>query len=490
MLLDDDACYEVIRGRDRRFEGRFVVGVRTTGIYCRPGCPAPLPKRPNVRFYPSAAAAEEAGFRPCMRCRPETSPGTPAWAGTSATVARALRLIEGGALDGASSDVLADRLGVGARHLRRLFAEQVGAAPGAVARTRRVHFARTLIDQTDLPLAEIALASGFGSVRRFNGAFRTTFRVAPSALRRPGAVASKGAFELRLPYRAPLAWQPLLRFLAARAIPGVESVTGTSYRRTTGGGIIEVRPVEGAAYLVVRASGSTDLMDRVDRVMRLFDLDADPSAIAAHLGADARLAPLIARHPGLRVPGAWDGFELGVRAILGQQISVARATVLAGKIVAAFGAPLGEAAAGDLTHQFPSAPVLASAAVEQLGMPGARAASIRAFAAAVAGGALRLDASRGLDDAIARLKALPGIGPWTAHYIAMRALREPDAFPAGDLVLRRAWTRQGGSALEEDAERWRPWRAYAAMALWTDEAAAARETTRGRAPVAAGEAAP
>jgi AraC family transcriptional regulator of adaptative response / DNA-3-methyladenine glycosylase II len=464
MPLDDEARYQVIKGRDRRFEGRFVVGVRTTGVYCRPGCPAPIPKRVNVRFYACAAAAEEAGFRPCMRCRPETSPGTPAWAGTSATVARAMRLIAAGALDEDGVDALADRLGVGARHLRRLFTEHVGASPLSVARTRRVHFARKLIDETSLPLGEIALSSGFKSVRRFNDAMRATFRRPPSALRRSDAAARGGELRLRLPYCAPYDWSAVIGWLKPRAIAGVEVVTDDCYRRAVRSGTIEARPVDGAIELVLAIGDPADLIDHVERAARLFDLDADPVAIGEHLGADPALRPLIAARPGLRVPGAWDPFELAVRAILGQQITVTAATGLAAKIAAAFGEPLASSTDDGLTHRFPTPERLAEADIR--GMPAARAASIRALAAAVARGDVTLDASRDLDDRVASLRAIKGIGPWTAQYIAMRGLGEPDAFPAGDLGLRKAWERIGSGDLAARAERWRPWRAYAAMALW------------------------
>ena len=471
MMHDDDSFYAAIASRDRRFEGRFVVAVRTTGVYCRPGCPAPLPKRKNTSFFACAAAAEQAGFRPCMRCRPESSPGTPAWAGTSATVARALRLIDEGALDGTDVDALAGRLGIGARHLRRLFIEHVGTSPIAIATTRRVHFARKLIDETRLPMTEIAMSAGFASVRRFNDAIRHTFRKPPRALRRDtaGPRDDDDALVLKLPFFPPYDWDAALAFLAPRAIPGVERVFGGVYERTVDPACgLEVAHQEGAPCLRLTLRGSlpADLIGVVGRVSRLFDLGADPARIAAHLGGDPRLAKLIAAHPGLRVPGAWDGFELVVRAVLGQQVSVKGATTLAGRIVTAWGAPSKLAREG-LTHLFPTPAVLASADLAKVGLPRARAETIRAVSIAMRDGALTLGSSRSLEETVTHLTALPGIGLWTANYVAMRACGEPDAFPSGDLGLRKAYGHGiTARALEERAEAWRPWRAYAAMHLW------------------------
>jgi AraC family transcriptional regulator of adaptative response / DNA-3-methyladenine glycosylase II len=470
--LEPDALYRAVASRDRRFEGRFVVAVTSTGIYCRPGCPARVPARRNVRFYGHPAAAEEAGFRACFRCRPDLS----SWAGTSATVKRALALIDEGALGEHDVARLAERLGIGERHLRRLFAEHVGASPLAVAQTRRAHFARQLVESTRLPLGEIAFAAGFGSVRAFNGAMRRAFGRAPSALRRPtpaqpGAAAEEGVLTLSLPFRAPLPWAPLIGFLAGRAIPGVEEVAGEVYRRTTAdGGLVEAR-LEGARVAVtLRVPSARGVRDAVERLRRLFDLVADPAVIDATLARDRALAPAVRALPGLRVPGGWDGLELAVRAILGQQISVARASVLAGKLVRVFGRPL-VTPAGSLTHAFPSAAALADAGGDAVasaaGMPRARGAAIVAVARAVADGTLPLDRTLPLETLVERLVALPGIGPWTAQYLGMR-LGEPDAFPAGDLWLRRALDLDE-RALIARAERWRPFRAYAALYLWTSE---------------------
>ena len=479
MSLDPARCYQAALRRDARFDGRFFAGVKTTGIYCRPICRVRPAKPENVRWFACAAAAEAAGFRPCRRCRPEAAPGTPAWNGTSAVVSRALRLIA----SGAPAAGLADHLGLGARQLRRLFATHLGVSPAEVMRARRVHFARTLIDETDLPMAEVAFAAGFGSIRDFNHALRTRFGRPPTVLRRArgrcGPLGGGSGLTVRLPYRPPFDWEGLLDFLALRATPGVETVAGGVYRRTIAlgdaCGTIEVRAAAGEAHLLMRVhlARPERLLEVVARARRMFDLDADPLLIAGRLGSGPLLGPLLARRPGLRVPGAWDGFELAVRAVLGQQVTVCGATTLAGRLVSAFGAPL-ERPEDGLTHLFPGPETLASADVVSVGLPRARAATIRALATAVARGDLVLDASRGLEDAIARLGAVPGIGPWTAHYIAMRALGEPDAFPAADLGLRHALGNGAGplapARVAQLAEAWRPWRAYAALHLWTGAA--------------------
>jgi AraC family transcriptional regulator of adaptative response / DNA-3-methyladenine glycosylase II len=475
MPLDPTTCYRALRARDRRFDGRFFVGVRTTGIYCRPICPARTPLRANIDFYACAAAAEAAGLRPCKRCRPETSPGTPAWLGSSAVVSRALRLIRDGALDGGGVDALAARLGIGGRQLRRLFDQHLGASPAAVARAQRLQAARALIDQTALPMLDIATAAGFRSLRQFNHAVRQSFGAAPRALRQRSltwAVSLRAGecLALRVPYRPPLDWPGLLAFLVARATPGVEVIVGEAYRRsvrigdTTGW--IEVAPAAGAHALLVRLRpcDGAALLPIVERVRRVFDLGADPLQIDAHLRTDPRLRPLVAARPGLRVPGAWDPFEIAVRGIVGQQISVAGATTLIGRLVARCGERLD--AADGITHLFPTPAALAAADLTGIGMPGARAAALQGLARAVTDGALQLDAARGLEDAVARLRALPGIGEWTAQYIAMRGLAEPDAYPYGDLVLRQAMGGVSAAELARAADAWRPWRAYAAVHLW------------------------
>jgi AraC family transcriptional regulator, regulatory protein of adaptative response / DNA-3-methyladenine glycosylase II len=477
MKLNADSCYHAVRSRDPRFDGRFFTAVRSTGIYCRPVCPAPTPKRENVVFYVCAAAAEEAGFRPCRRCHPEAAPGTPAWLGTSATVARALRLIASGALDDGSVDDLAERVGVGSRHLRRLFQEELGTTPVAIAQTHRAHFARRLLDETTLPVTEIAYSAGFKSLRRFNDVTLRSFGQPPSALRRStkrDTRVQSGALRLRLPFRPPFDWDTLIAFLAEHATPGVEHVTRDAYRRTfvsgTSVGTVEVRPVRGATHLELRVTPAETqgLARLVERARNLFDCAADPLQIGIHLRGDALLAPLVDRWPGLRVPGAWDGFEVSVRTILGQQVTVRGATRLAGRVAERFGNAIegGE----ELTRLFPEPVALVEADLEGVGLPKARATAIRTLAAAVLEGRLSLDASTGLESTIARLVELPGVGPWTAHSIAMRALGEPDAFPSGDLALRKAISSDRVPAAEAEliarSETWRPWRAYAAMYLW------------------------
>jgi len=480
MSLDPELCYRVLVSRDRRFDGRFFMGVLTTGIYCRPGCPARIPAQRNVRFYTTAAAAEAEGFRPCLRCRPETAPGSAAARGTHATVTRALRLIDEGALDEGSVETLASRLGVTDRWLRQLFARQLGASPLDVAQTRRAHLARRLLDETRLPLAEVALAAGFAGERQLRRAVQHTFRRPPSALRGAGAAARDAALTLRLPARAPFDAAPLLAFMAARAIPGVETVERGDYRRSVVldgvQALLEVEAMRDGVTLRLTPPVPRALPRVVARVTRIFDLDADAAAIAAHLSADPLLRRAL-RGRAVRVPGAWDAFEVGVRGLLGQQVSVAAARTLAGRLVRLCGAPL-IAPRGVITHAFPTPAAVAAAPLERLGLPRARAAALRGFARAVAGGTLDLEELRDLDDAVEQLTALPGIGDWTAHYLAMRGLAEPDALPASDLGVRKALIHRGHMPGVRDviarAERWRPWRSYAVFALWTSLAAPRR----------------
>jgi AraC family transcriptional regulator, regulatory protein of adaptative response / DNA-3-methyladenine glycosylase II len=481
MALDDATCYRAFASRDRRFEGRFVIAVRTTHVYCRPGCPARLPRRENVRFYPTPAAAEAAGFRPCRRCRPDASPGTPLASLTAPTVARAARLIHDGALDGGGVEALARRLGVGDRHLRRLFAEELGATPLRVARTRRVHFGRRLLESTDLPVQDVALAAGFGSLRAFHAAFRETFRAAPSEFRRgPETKASSpGPLELRLPCRGSLGWKKLLAFLAERAIPGVEAVAGDAYHRTIRvgerTGAFSVRPAPDGRGVSLRLDLETsrDLPAVVSRIARMFDLEADVESIGEHLKRDERLREALRKGPAPRLPGAWDPFEIAVRAILGQQVSVRAARTLAARLVERYGEQLAAEEDEAPSRLFPTPAAIAAAELGSFGLPSARAASIATLARAVRDGELDFGAFATLDDAVARLTEIPGIGPWTAHYVALRALGEPDAFPAGDLGIRRALARNGRPPSEREvvarAERWRPWRAYAVIALWTED---------------------
>jgi AraC family transcriptional regulator of adaptative response / DNA-3-methyladenine glycosylase II len=481
MYLDPEICWRASRSRDRRFDGLFFNGVITTGVYCRPICPVVGPKRENVRFYPSAAAAEAAGFRACRRCRPETAPGTPAWLGSSGTISRAMRLISGGPLTPQGADELAARLGVGSRHLRRLFTQHLGTSPLAIARTRRTHFARRLIDETELPMSEVALASGYGSIRQFNHAIRASFGRTPSQLRRDASgrreVSAEGEIALRLAYRPPFDWDGLLAFLRERAIPGVEHVHDTSYHRTIAidqsVGSIKVGQDAKAQQLVlrVRLPNFSGLVRVVEGVRRIFDLSANPLQITNDLRRDPELARIIDARPGLRIPGTWDPFELCVRAVLGQQVSVKAATTLSGRLVRMLGKPVETYDRGPLTYLFPSPQVLMEADIAAIGIPRTRAETIHRLAKNVTLGKLTLSGDGQLEEVLGTLREIPGIGDWTAQYIAMRALGEPDAFPASDLGLRGALatngTRLGAAALAERAERWRPWRAYAAMWLWT-----------------------
>jgi AraC family transcriptional regulator of adaptative response / DNA-3-methyladenine glycosylase II len=474
MDLDRRACDRARRSRDPRFDGRFFIGVTTTRVYCRPICPARAPKDEHVRYFRTAAAAAAAGFRPCLRCRPEASPGTPAWLGTSGVVSRALRLVGDGALDRSGVDTLAERLGVTARHLRRLFLQHLGATPLEVALTRRVHFAKKLLDETSLGFRDVAFAAGFGSLRRFNGQIRRTYKRTPTELRRKARhdpEAEPECYRFRLAYRPPYDWEAVRAFLGARATPGVEVVEGSRYRRTIridgkSGSIAVSRLASGSALgLEVRFPDPRPLLLIVERVRRMFDLGADPAVIGEHLGRDPLMRAALARHPGIRVPGAWDGFELAVRAILGQQISVPAATTIAGRLAGAFGSPAPAGSGGE--RLFPTPEQLASAPIERVGVVATRAEAIRCLAGRVADGTIAL--ASGAD----ALRAVSGIGEWTAQYVAMRALGEPDSFPSGDLVLRRMAGGLTPRALERRSQEWRPWRAYAVMLLWqraTDEA--------------------
>ncbi|SIQ49383.1 DNA-3-methyladenine glycosylase II [Microbispora rosea] len=497
--LDFDACYLAVSARDSRFDGRFYTAVTTTGIYCRPICPARTPARGNVRFYRHAAAAEAAGFRPCRRCRPELSPGDPGWDVRADLVGRALRLIDDGVADESGVAGLARRLHVTERHLHRLFAAELGTGPLAVARTRRLLLAKQLLTETTLPITDVAFAAGFGSVRQFNAAMKESYGFAPGELRRTnGPMHEKGSpvalttgLTLRLGHREPYDAQSVLRFLAARAIPSVEAVCRsgddvTAYTRAVPGGSITLRPATGHIRLTVRTTETHLLSRLVARCRRLLDLDADPGAVREILGATS-LGPLVAAHPGLRVPGAYDGFELAVRAVVGQQISVAGARTLLGRIAARAGLPAVpdgsvdgnlDAAAGQVPSLFPTADRLAAADLDGLGLTTRRVATIRALAEAVASGTIDLDGADDPADTTARLLEIPGIGPWTAGYIALRALRDPDAWPEGDLVLRRTMERLGIAA--DEAERWRPWRAYAALHLWSHTSGDPDTTPQGR----------
>jgi AraC family transcriptional regulator of adaptative response / DNA-3-methyladenine glycosylase II len=482
-MLQNEIYERARLARDTRFDGQFYVAVRTTGIYCRPICPANPPKSENVRFFPSAAAAGEAGFRPCLRCRPEAAPGTPAWSGSSTTVRRGLRLISSGALDEGNVERLAERLGVTSRHLRRLFTKHLGASPLAVAHTQRLQFAKRLIDETTLPMSHISSAAGYGSVRRFNDTFQRTYGRSPRDLRRAGdetELAGRTAtLTVRLPYRKPFRWREFLKFFTDRATPGVEAIDGDIYRRTvcTQGdhAIVEVRPDKRDGYLslTMNSVNTNALFETVQSAREVFDLDAPVSEIEQALGRDAVLRKMLRQSPGIRVPGAWDGFELSVRAILGQQVSVKAATTLAGRIADRYGVPLrlsGDNKAHGLTRIFPGAEKLLRARFNDMGIVGSRVESIRRLSQAVVNGELDFDPAQDPEEFCKALMAIRGIGQWTAQYISMRALKNPDAFPESDLGLIKAIKyphRVSPRELLAKAEDWRPWRAYAAMLLWS-----------------------
>lgn len=503
MNLDWQVCSRARLSRDARFDGKFFIGVLTSKVYCRSICPAPTAKEKNVRYYPSAAAAAEAGFRPCLRCRPECSPGTAAWFGTSNTVSRALRLIDDSALEERGLEGLADRLGIGSRHLRRLFLRHLGATPSAVAHTRRLHFAKKLIDETKLPMTQVAMAAGFGCVRRFNAAIRDFYHRTPTQIRRLMRQTNplpENEYLFRLRFRPPYNWNGMLSFLAPRATPGVEVVEQGCYRRTIAvngkHGWFEVSFDQAGNAVIARVqfADPRSLFLITERIRAMFDLNADWADIVSCLKADPLLNRHVETEPGLRVPGCWDGFELATRAILGQQISVRGATTIAGRIASRFGQKL--TGPNGLTHLFPTAKELANADLAGVGLPRARAETIKALARAAIEGRLSFEGVVDSSDFLARLCGIPGIGQWTAHYVAMRALREPDAFPFGDLGLLHAANLTRPQELLERSEAWRPWRAYAVMYLWsmhskngTGKAARERERTK-LAPQSARKAAP
>lgn len=478
--VDDlESRYRAVASRDRRFEGRFVVAVTSTGVYCRVGCPSRTPRQENVRFYPTPAAAQAAGFRPCRRCHPEegAAPG-------DAMVGRALELIASGAVEGEGVAGTARRLRVSPRTLHRRLSAEVGAGPLPLARSRRVQTAHTLITRTSLPFTEVAFAAGFNSLRSFNDAVRTELGASPGRLRRAGAggepaladggapLAAGGWVTLRLAARPPFAASPLLAFLAVRAVPGVEEADGATYARSlrTGHGCALVRLAPDGAHVALRArlDDLRDLEEVVRRCRRLLDLEVDPAAVGAHLAADALLAPLVAAAPGLRVPGSAEPFETAVRTVIGQQVSVRGARTIACRLAGRYGTTLREPS-GVVTRLFPSAEDLDGADLDGLGLTRARAASIRALSRAVVAGDLDLESGRP-DELEAALSRLPGFGPWTRSAILMRACGDPDALPASDLGLRRAMERLGQPSdprsVSRRAERWRPWRSYATAHLW------------------------
>jgi AraC family transcriptional regulator of adaptative response / DNA-3-methyladenine glycosylase II len=476
-MLEADTCYRALLARDPRFDGLFFVAVETTGVYCRPVCRARTPRRERCAFYRTAAEADRDGFRACLRCRPELAPGHARVDAESRTVARAVARIESGALNGASVDDLARELGVTARHLRRTMQAELGVSPLELAQSCRFALAKQLLQDSALSMTEVAFAGGFQSVRRFNDAFRERYQRPPSALRRARRKPQpeRDTIELTLEYRAPYDWDCMLGFLAARATPGVELVADGAYLRTVvldaARGCVRVTRVPGRNALRAHVSLALArvLMPLVARLRRTFDLDAQPALIGAHLSKDAALRASVRAHAGLRLPGAFDGFETALRAVLGQQVSVAAATTLAGRVAHAFGEPI-ETPYAQLSRLVPDAAAIAAAseqAIAALGVMPARARTLRALAQAVCDGELSLDARPDPQSTSAALARVPGIGPWTAQYIAMRVLADPDAFPASDLGVRKALGGVSVAAGLARAEHWRPWRAYAAMHLWT-----------------------
>jgi AraC family transcriptional regulator, regulatory protein of adaptative response / DNA-3-methyladenine glycosylase II len=477
--VDPAVCWPAFYSRDARFDGRIFAGVITTNIYCRSICPVPFAKPNNIVWFASAAAAEAESFQPCRRCRPQAAPGTPAWQGSSAVVSRALKLILEGGLDSGNVDQLAERVGIGSRQLRRLFVQHMGASPIKIAITRRIHFARALIEETSLPITEIAMSAGFQSVRQFNHAIQTTYRQPPRRLRELageiGASSEASGLSIRLSYRPPFDWTSILNFLRDHAIPGVESVVEDSYRRTIEidgvYGELDVRPDPTQAQLIVRIRlpRYEGLMSVADRVRGIFDLRADPLQISNHLRRDPLLESLLDARPGLRVPGTWDGFEACICAILGDSIGTRVANRrLIRQFVETFGRPCAFAAHG-LTHLFPHPREYSIAELSSIGIHGDRAVAIRSLSRSVKQRRLTFEASRSLDESLARCMTIQGIDRTTAEYLALRVLGEPDAFPIKPSVLKRFFSPSvgklpGGDCLQA-SDRWRPWRAYAAMYL-------------------------
>lgn len=477
--LDADACYRAVQSRDRRFDGVFYTAVRTTGIYCRPSCPARTPAAGNVTFHATAASAHAAGYRACKRCLPDATPGSPEWDVAADVAGRAMRLIADGLVDREGVDGLARRVGYTSRHLGRLLTRELGATPLSLARARRAQSARVLIESTDLPLTDVAFAAGFASVRQFNETLREIYAASPTELRgRRGATSTRGTVTMRLPVRTPYDGRALFDFLALRAIPGVEVVDGDVYARTLrlphGPGTLQLRLPQsdavGETAVAEATFALTDLRDlsaASERTRRLLDADCDPVAVLAALGDDAVLGPVVRSAPGLRVPGHVDGEEIAVRAVLGQQVSVAGARTVAGRFAAQWGDPVDTDVPG-LTHLFPSSATLAEQDPESLPMPRARGRALVGMCAALAAGDIVLDRGADRDDVRRALLGLPGIGPWTADYIALRALGHPDVFLPTDIGIRDALTALGQDPTRaaDLGERWRPWRSYAQVHLW------------------------
>jgi AraC family transcriptional regulator of adaptative response / DNA-3-methyladenine glycosylase II len=475
--LDKESCYRAVKSRDRRFDGVFYTAVHTTGIYCRPSCPARTPAYKNVTFYPTAAAAQAAGFRACKRCLPDATPGSPDWDVAADAAGRAMRLIADGVVDREGVEGLARRVGYTPRHLTRLLTAELGAGPRALARAKRAQTARVLVETTEMPLSDIAFAAGFSSIRQFNETVREVYALSPTELRgrRGGPRRTTGTLSLRLAVRTPFAGDALLRFLARHLVPGVETAGPGWYGRTLdlphGPGTVRLDvpqvAVPGETAFVVATFALTDVRDTaaaVERARRLVDADCDPVAVDDHFAGDPVIGPLARATPGLRVPGQVDGDEVAFRTIIGQQVSVVGACTVSGRLVAEHGRPVHTEMPG-LTHLFPDAATIAGLEPGRLPMPGARARALVSLGQALAAGDVALDRGPDRDHVRRRLLALPGIGPWTADYVAMRALGHPDIFLPTDLGARTALTRLGHPATTDDAT-WRPWRSYALMHLW------------------------
>jgi AraC family transcriptional regulator of adaptative response / DNA-3-methyladenine glycosylase II len=479
MFTDTEACYRAVKSKDRRFDGVFYTAVSSTGIYCRPSCPAITPKLANVTFYPSAAAAQQAGYRACKRCLPDATPGSPEWDLAADVAGRAMRLVSDGVVEREGVEGLARRLGYSVRQLNRLVTGSFGAGPLALARARRAQTARVLVETTSLSFADIAFASGFSSIRQFNDTVREVYAATPTELRgRRGSTTASGTIATRIGVREPFAGDELLDFLALRAVRGVEAIGHGWYERSLalphGPGVVRVELVDRpAGYVPCRLTlaDARDLAPALERTRRLLDADCDPVAVDDQLGGDPHLAPLVRRRPGLRVPGHVDGVELAARAVLGQQVTVAGARTLATRLVSELGSPLELAGDHQVTHLFPSADALAAVDPGQIAMPRARGRALTAVAAALADGSVVLDRSADRADVRHRLLALPGIGPWTADYIAFRALGDPDVFLPTDVGVRHAAERLGIDDIAARSQHWRPWRSYALIQLWSSVAA-------------------
>lgn len=482
MHTDTERCVRAVQSKDARFDGVFFTAVLTTGIYCRPSCPVVPPKVQNMEFHPSAASCQRAGFRACKRCRPDTSPGSPAWNARADAVARAMRLIQDGVVDREGVPGLAARLGYSTRQIERQLLAELGAGPLALARSQRAQTARLLVETTPMPMAQVAFAAGFSSIRTFNDTVREVFALTPGELRARAARGpaagppTPGVISLRLPFRAPLAPSNLFGHLAATAVPGVEEWRDGAYRRTLslpyGHGIVALSPKPDHIACRLSLTDPRDLTVAISRCRWMLDLDADPVAVDDRLRADPLLAPLVDKEPGRRVPRTVDAAEFAVRAVLGQQVSTAAARTHAGRLVAAHGTPVDDPEGG-LTHLFPGPEALAGLDPESLALPRSRRTTLLTLVRALADGELRLDVDSDWEEARARLLALPGFGPWTTEAVAMRALGDPDAFLPGDLGVRRAAQNLGlpstPAALTARAAQWRPWRAYAVQYLWATD---------------------